>query len=73
MNKSLHLYLTRPEAPELSGRLRALVQQARERIGLWVARSNQRRELYELDDRMLRDIGISREQVLAEADKPFWR
>ena len=29
--------------------------------------------LEQLDDRMLRDIGISRSQALAEARKPFWR
>ena len=26
-----------------------------------------------LDDRLLRDIGISRAQAVAEAAKPFWR
>ncbi len=32
-----------------------------------------RQELAELDDRLLRDVGISREQALREAAKPFWR
>jgi uncharacterized protein YjiS (DUF1127 family) len=36
-------------------------------------RWRQRRLLAQLDERMLRDIGISRSQALAEADKPFWR
>jgi uncharacterized protein YjiS (DUF1127 family) len=38
-----------------------------------VARWRQRRLLEELDDRSLRDIGISRSEALAEARKPFWR
>jgi uncharacterized protein YjiS (DUF1127 family) len=37
------------------------------------ARWHQRRLLAELDERMLRDIGISRSQALAEAGKPCWR
>jgi uncharacterized protein YjiS (DUF1127 family) len=37
------------------------------------ARWRERRMLEELDDRMLRDIGINRSQALAEAAKPFWR
>jgi uncharacterized protein YjiS (DUF1127 family) len=36
-------------------------------------RSKQRRALAELDDRALRDIGISRSEALYEAGKPFWR
>lgn len=32
-----------------------------------------RRQLAELDDRMLQDLGISRAQALFEADKPLWR
>ena len=38
----------------------------------WMQRSQQRRQLRELDDRALRDIGLSRAEVNAEADKPFW-
>lgn len=38
----------------------------------WVQRSRQRRELAELDDRLLRDIGLTRSQARREAAKPFW-
>ena len=40
---------------------------------VWQERSRQRRALARLDDRMLRDIGISRADVAAECAKPFWR
>jgi uncharacterized protein YjiS (DUF1127 family) len=36
-------------------------------------RWRQRRTLMEIDDRMLRDMGISRSQAMVEAAKPFWR
>ncbi len=36
-------------------------------------RWRERRMLATLDDRLLRDIGISRSQALAEAAKPCWR
>jgi len=39
----------------------------------WRERSRQRRTLHRLDDRMLRDIGLSRADVEYEASKPFWR
>ena len=32
-----------------------------------------RQALTRMDDRLLADIGISREQALAEANKPLWR
>lgn len=37
------------------------------------ARHNQRRALFELDDRLLADIGVSRDEALREAGKPFWQ
>ena len=40
---------------------------------LWLERMRDRRTLAALDDRMLRDIGVSRSDVEAEARKPFWR
>lgn len=43
------------------------------RIRAAAARWHQRRLLEQLDNRALRDIGISRSQALAEAGKPFWR
>jgi uncharacterized protein YjiS (DUF1127 family) len=36
-------------------------------------RQEQRRALLELDDRMLADVGITREQAQAEGRRPFWR
>ncbi|MCP3866526.1 MAG: DUF1127 domain-containing protein [Gammaproteobacteria bacterium] len=36
-------------------------------------RASQRRQLAAMDDRMLKDIGISRVEALDEAAKPFWR
>jgi uncharacterized protein YjiS (DUF1127 family) len=42
--------------------------------GLW-ARQQQRRALRDLadDPHRLNDLGLSRQQALEEADKPFWR
>jgi uncharacterized protein YjiS (DUF1127 family) len=40
---------------------------------LWAERRSQRCQLAELNEQMLRDIGLSRADVMAEATKPFWR
>lgn len=40
---------------------------------LWTDRARQRRSLLELDDRLLRDIGLSRTATWAEAEKRFWQ
>jgi uncharacterized protein YjiS (DUF1127 family) len=40
---------------------------------LWHHRARDRRQLESLSDYMLRDIGLSRADVFAEASKPFWR
>jgi uncharacterized protein YjiS (DUF1127 family) len=44
-------------------------------LGVWLARSRQRRVLRELalDRHLMRDIGLNPEQALREAAKPFWR
>jgi uncharacterized protein YjiS (DUF1127 family) len=42
-------------------------------IVIWLNRRQGRRDLSELDDRLLADVGISREDALWEARKPFWR
>jgi len=41
-------------------------------LGEWRLRSHTRAQTHGLDDRMLRDIGLTRAEVLAEYDKPFW-
>ena len=39
----------------------------------WQERAEQRRTLQQLDDHMLRDLGLSRADVAREADKSVWR
>ncbi|MGH6900543.1 MAG: DUF1127 domain-containing protein [Geminicoccaceae bacterium] len=39
----------------------------------WLDRSRQRRQLAHISDHMLRDIGLTRADARAEAEKPFWR
>ncbi len=39
----------------------------------WRRRARNRAELAMLDERMLRDIGVTRADVWFEASKPFWK
>ena len=39
----------------------------------WFERVRQRRQLGELSDHMLKDIGLTRADVEAEVTKPFWQ
>jgi uncharacterized protein YjiS (DUF1127 family) len=42
-------------------------------VAVWHERGRSRRALVELNDHMLKDIGITRLDALREASKPFWR
>jgi len=61
------------DASHLRGRILAAVVRGFEIQLLWQHRANQRRALAQLDDRMLRDLGLSRADVVWESCKPFWR
>jgi uncharacterized protein YjiS (DUF1127 family) len=39
----------------------------------WRRRSRDRNQLASFDDRMLRDIGLTRTDACHEINKPFWR
>ena len=39
----------------------------------WQERAAQRSRLWSLDDRTLRDVGLTRDQIAREASKPFWQ
>ena len=63
-----------------SGRDRSLLARLLQGAGaaidvilLWQERARQRHHLAKLDDRLLRDIGLSRGEAMHETDKPFWR
>jgi uncharacterized protein YjiS (DUF1127 family) len=53
----------------VNARVRRLTAWVRAAIARW----HERRILEELDERMLRDIGISRSEAQVEARKPAWR
>ena len=42
-------------------------------ISHWHERARQRTQLARLDDRLLRDIGVTRYEAARECGKPFWR
>jgi uncharacterized protein YjiS (DUF1127 family) len=42
-------------------------------VWFWMERSRQRRALAELDDYLLRDIGLTRDEAQRECANPFWK
>ncbi len=68
LNKALSSRQVRPPV-NLANTLRILFSRAR---FVW-QRQRQRSRLLELDDRLLKDIGISRVDAMGEGGKPFWR
>ena len=57
--------------------LRSAVRRGLARLGqrllAWHDRARERRELMELSDDMLRDLGIPRDEARRQAARPFWR
>jgi len=52
--------------------LRFLLKDFRSVVRLWREIRRQRRELLDLDDHLLKDIGISRDEALQESQRPVW-
>ena len=66
--------LHQPEVPSsFLRRLAGLPARVLDRLLIWQERAAERAHLASLDDRILKDIGISRSQADIEARKPFWR
>ena len=42
-------------------------------IAVWRRRASEREALRRLDDHYLRDIGLTRHEIMMESAKPFWR
>lgn len=53
--------------------IEAFVQTIGSTAKLWMRRHNSRRQLAQLNQQMLTDIGLSQADVFAELSKPFWR
>ncbi len=63
----------RTDAGYFRGRVVALVVRGFGILLLWQRRANERHALAHLDDRMRRDLGLSRAEIARELRKPFWR
>ncbi|MEQ1937581.1 DUF1127 domain-containing protein [Mesorhizobium sp. CN5-321] len=42
-------------------------------LAVWAGRRKQRLDLADLDDHLLRDIGVTRQEARRECAKRFWR
>jgi uncharacterized protein YjiS (DUF1127 family) len=63
----------RMSAPAERGSARGSPAGLLRRIMTWLERIRQRQALRALDDWVLKDIGLSRADVMREGDKPFWQ
>lgn len=60
-------------AADLTLRPATMLQRAFSALANWNDRYRQRIHLAQLDERMLRDMGLTRADAVGEYDKPFWR
>jgi uncharacterized protein YjiS (DUF1127 family) len=54
------------------GKVRRLVVKCLQQMIIWHERAEQRHALSELNERMLKDIGVSGADAYKEVRKPFW-
>ncbi len=53
--------------------VKAMVLAMWETVTIWRNRAHQRRQLLEMETRILKDLGLTRMDAIQEAEKPFWR
>lgn len=71
--RGFHEFRRRARAPASRYWLRHGWHRVLDTLREWRHRSRSRAVLAALDDRMLRDIGVTRAEAWCEAAKPFWR
>jgi uncharacterized protein YjiS (DUF1127 family) len=71
--RSSYATLAAPRAGARTPGWSARIARGIELLMVWHERARQRHQLRSLSDQMLRDIGLGRADVEAEAAKPFWR
>ena len=49
-----------------------LLQSALRLVGIWADRAKKRRQLAQMSERQIKDIGATRSDVVREINKPFW-
>lgn len=59
--------------PSVADGLSAWMLRCKTLMGLWRDRSRTRWVLVRMSDMELHDLGLSRSQIIAEVNKPFWR
>jgi len=59
-------------APRRAPAIESIAMGLLDLLSVWLDRARQRRHLQALDDRMLKDIGLTRADVEFEAHKRFW-
>ena len=72
---SIHVYHPYSVTARLSigVRARSALAGIADAFSAWKDRVSQRRTLARLDDRLLRDMGLTRADVDQEVSKPFWQ
>ena len=66
----------RPRVPYRNADRQTSASKCIRAVAIWIERSRQRRaikELARLNNRYLADIGVSKDEALREASKPFWQ
>ena len=62
----------RPAPDGVTGAVFRAFYRVVDRVQQWQAMAKERRQLLALDQRMLKDIGVSQADAMREANRPFW-